>query len=273
MIIKYETEQVQVLQSALYQTNCTIVMTDDLVLIVDPTWLPLEVATIKAFVDRIKEDRPVYLVFTHSDFDHIIGYKAFMGTATTIASQAFVDNPEKETQVNDLRSFCDTYYISPLYVGGYPDIDIVIKEEGETLEIGETSLTFYFAPGHTADSMMLVVEPLGVLIVGDYLSDVEFPFIYHSSRAYERTLGMMRQLLDVHTIRLMIPGHGTYEEDVASIHHRIRESEEYITKLRTSLLGEAFFNLEAYLIPYLHRESLRAEHEKNVELLKRELSI
>ena len=75
--ILFRDPNVTIFQSALYQTNSTVVRTDDLVLVVDPALLPDEVAAIREYVESIREDRSVFLVFTHSDFDHIIGYKAF----------------------------------------------------------------------------------------------------------------------------------------------------------------------------------------------------
>jgi hydroxyacylglutathione hydrolase len=50
-----------------------------MVLIVDLNWLPNEVDDIRNYVDSVKGDRELYLLFTHGDFDHIIGYKAFPG--------------------------------------------------------------------------------------------------------------------------------------------------------------------------------------------------
>lgn len=48
----------------------------------------------------------------------------------------------------------------------FPELDIVIQEDGQQFHFGETTLTFYLAPGHTADGLMTVVEPLGILIAG-----------------------------------------------------------------------------------------------------------
>ena len=273
MKVKYNTSEVKILQSALYQTNSTVVVTDDLVLVVDPTWLPMEVASIRHFVQSIKGERPVYLLFTHSDYDHIIGYRAFMGEAKTIASQAFVDNPDKAAQEKAMYDFYDTYYISPIYKTAYPEIDIVIKEQGTVLTIGKTKLTFYLTPGHTEDSLMLVVDNLGLLVAGDYLSNVEFPFIYHDSRAYETTLTEVEKIIEKHDIQLLVPGHGCFTEYKTIMTERIQESRGYIRDLRHTLKTGEHFDLKRYLTPYPHRAALREEHDNNVKLMRKELNI
>jgi hydroxyacylglutathione hydrolase len=81
MTILHDSPQVRVFQSALFQTNTTVVTTDDMVLLVDPNWLPLEIAEIRQFVEtQSGGKKPIYLLFTHSDYDHIIGYRALYCT-------------------------------------------------------------------------------------------------------------------------------------------------------------------------------------------------
>ncbi|MCB0617239.1 MAG: hypothetical protein KDC41_00600, partial [Saprospiraceae bacterium] len=84
--------------------------TSGLLLLADPTWLPSEVAAIRTEVDRLGRERPLHLLFTHSDYDHILGYGAFP-EARTIASEAFVRNPEAENTLEQIRKFDDDYYL------------------------------------------------------------------------------------------------------------------------------------------------------------------
>ncbi len=117
-MIQYKTEQVTVFQSALYQTTSTIVETSDLPLVVDPTWLPQEVMEIRHYVDMIAQERPIYLMFTHSDFDHIIGYGAFP-EAITSGSKEMEEHPEKEQCLEMITQFDHKYYLGrdyPLYL-------------------------------------------------------------------------------------------------------------------------------------------------------------
>jgi len=147
-MIQYKNNQITVFQSVLYMTTSTVVATDDLVLVVDPTWLPQEVIAIRNYVESIRGNRPVYLLFTHSDFDHILGYKAIRD-ATTIASKEFTEHPDKENVLEQIRSFDDRYYLQRDYHLEYPTIDYIVHEDGQKLVVGKTELTFYKAPGHT----------------------------------------------------------------------------------------------------------------------------
>ena len=86
-MIQFQNEHITVFQSALYQTTCTVVETKDFVLVVDPNWLPHEMEEeIEQHVTQIRGQRELYLLFTHGDFDHVIGYHAFPG-AKVIRSQ------------------------------------------------------------------------------------------------------------------------------------------------------------------------------------------
>ena len=102
--IIYRDPNITIFQSALFQTNSTVVKTEDSILVVDPAWLPEEVVLIKKEVDEIRGDRPVFLIFTHSDFDHIIGYKAFQADKVFM-SKAMAENPRKEDVVEQALDF------------------------------------------------------------------------------------------------------------------------------------------------------------------------
>ncbi|MFP3471172.1 hypothetical protein R0J90_14115, partial [Micrococcus sp. SIMBA_144] len=103
-------------------------------------------------------------------------------------------------------------------------VDHVISRDGETLDLGSLTLTFYKAPGHTHDGLFTIVEPLGIFLSGDYLSDVEFPFIFSSYRDYKKTLEKTESILRDHTVHVHVPGHGTVTEDHAEVARRIEES-------------------------------------------------
>jgi glyoxylase-like metal-dependent hydrolase (beta-lactamase superfamily II) len=223
-------------QSELYETNSLIVETADNVLLVDPCWLPREVEEIRRAVDGILGERRLLLLFTHSDYDHIIGYGAFP-EAEVIASRAFADKSraERESIVEAIRVFDDSYYLRRTYGITYPAVNHIMEQDGQTLDFGDLKLTCYAAPGHTNDGLFTFVEPLGLFIAGDYLSDVEFPYIYDSSYAYEETLGKLEGLLEVHPAWLLLPGHGETADNLPEIRKRRDEGLLYIRGLRTAV--------------------------------------
>lgn len=270
-MIVFQSEGLTVFQSALFQTNSTVVAGQGFVLVVDPAWLPQEVEEIAKYVGQVHDGRPVYLLFTHSDFDHILGGGAFPG-AITLAGQKFVDNPEKEQSVQKVHAWDSEYYVNRPYDIRYPEIDIVAARDGQELVIGRTRLTFYGAPGHNPDGVFTVIEPQGILIAGDYLSDIEFPYISQSSAAYEETLGTIGLILAHHAIRVLVPGHGRVATDPQEMQQRRHQSTAYILALRRHLSSEDQAAMDALLEGYAFPEGMKTFHEANKNLMRKEAS-
>ncbi|SFQ33842.1 MBL fold metallo-hydrolase [Salibacterium halotolerans] len=270
MPVQYENQHVTVFQSELYQTTSTVAVTKDIILITDPTWLPGEIEAIRQHVDKHDNGQRKYLLFTHSDFDHILGWKAFPD-AVTIASRGFTAKSGREDILQDIHDFDESYYIQRPYPVEYPSIDIIIDHDEQTMEIGNTSVSFYLAPGHQADGVFAVLPGPGILIAGDYASDVEFPFIHHDSRAYERTLNKLEEVMDENTINLFVPGHGTCTADGAEIRKRIRDSRWYIQTLRDEIRHQQSSEvLGAFVDSYSFSRYLGEEHENNKAQIEKE---
>lgn len=257
-MIQFQKDQVTVFQSCLYKTTSTVINLEKAVIIVDPNWLPNEIEEIATFVNSIVLNKRLYIIYTHSDFDHIIASGAF-ANATVIASKAFYENPEKENCVAAIRQFDEAYYISRGYTPVYPHVDIIIEQDGQQVEIGGTTVTFFLAPGHTADSLFIILQNEGIFISGDYLSDVEFPFIYSSYEDYISTVEKAQQIILAYSISLHIPGHGSVTEVVEDIQLRVDQSLHYLKQVK-----ETPENLEQFLKhTYPFYESMRATHEEN----------
>ncbi|RIV17072.1 MBL fold metallo-hydrolase [Alicyclobacillaceae bacterium I2511] len=270
-MIQYRANGVTVFQSVLYQTTSTVVETPSCVFIVDPGWLPQEVEEIRAFVARIRRGRPLYLLFTHSDWDHILGYKAFPD-AITVASFEFVNNSDKQVCVEQILDFDKQYYLKRDYEIVYPLIDVIIYHEKQKIEIGETRVTFYKAPGHTACGLFGIIEPQGVFIAGDYLSEVEFPFIEDSSDSYVQTLHKVSDILENYSIKLLVPGHGQSTTQVREMQLRKQLSLDYIQTLRAYVQNGNQEEITRMLDPYEFASGMRRYHENNEIIIKREFS-
>lgn len=267
-MIKYRTKNVSIFQSVLYKTTSLVIQTDECILVVDPNLLPDEVLEIRQHVDKIKEDKPIYLIFTHSDWDHIVGFGAFQD-ATVIAHEGFDSKENKEEILNQILQFDDQYYLDRNYPILYPSVDIPVHEDGQVLQIGKTKLTFYKAEGHTDDGIFVVVEPLGIWIAGDYLSDVEFPFIYDNSKNYEKTIGKTDRILGSHIINLLVPGHGTATNIKEEIIFRKVLSYRYIQELRNAINDK--LDHEFLIQGYKYKHDQISSHLENAALIKKEL--
>lgn len=271
-MIQYSDERVTVFQSALFQTTSTVVNLDDGILIVDPTWLPAEISEIQGHVKSIQGNKQRYLLFTHGDFDHIIGYNAFP-EAVTIGSIGLLNLPNKEETIDEIKKFDAKYYIVRDYELEFPQFDIVVKRDGQQVAIGSTNLTFYLAPGHTEDGMFTVVDSLGIWLAGDYLSDIELPFIYHSAIAYEQTLKKAEKLMSAHDIKLLIPGHGRHTVDCSEMAERIAASFDYLERLKQAVMNgdeSAIAKMESE-----HRflsDFTKHCHKENVDIFRKEFA-
>lgn len=271
-MIQFQNDTVTIFESALFRTTSTLLETKDFILLVDPTWLPHEIEVIQQKVASIKDHRPFFLLFTHSDYDHIIAWKAFPD-ATTIVSKAFVDNPDKEKVLQQIIEFDHSYYVQRNYPIAYPDGDIVITYDGQALTIGETTLHFFMAPGHNADGMFTIIQPLGIWIAGDYLSNIEFPFLYHSCHEYEKTLKKANTILGNFRIRMLIPGHGDHTTSIREIEKRRAENLKYLDHLKAMVTGERAFPENALWDRYTFKEGMKNFHNANIKLLTEELKL
>ncbi len=267
--IIYRDPNVTVFQSALFQTNTTVVVTEDVVLLVDPAWLPEEVAGIRHYIESVRGKRPLYLIFTHSDYDHIIGYKGFQPDKVFM-SKAMADNPDWEKSVQQAQAFDQLYYIDRPYPIEYPQGDFFVFRDGVQFRHGQTKMTFYLAPGHTADSMMIVVWQLGLCIAGDYLCSVEFPFIYHSSVDYEQTLEKLPHIHDRNWFTRLVPGHGDPALSINEWLRRRTEGLAYIYALRESIATNVPFDDESLWERFKYPQLQKKYHYDNIALMRRE---
>ncbi len=258
------SQDVWIFTSVLYQTTSTVIRTEHEIFVVDPNWLPQEVSGIRAFVDQQRGDRKLHLIFTHSDYDHIVGYGAFE-SATVIASQAFVQNQHKDDDVRKAVHFDQSHYIVRDHPITYPEVDIVIAKDGQQLNFIGTDMTFYLAPGHTDQGIFIICEPQGVWIAGDYLSDVEFPLISGQLTEYHNTMQKVEHIIRRHEIRYLVPGHGTVENSVSGIYARRDLALEYLKDIEALVSKGIPFPLTLYQRRYLFWDGIADWHRENIE--------
>jgi glyoxylase-like metal-dependent hydrolase (beta-lactamase superfamily II) len=270
--IIYRDPNVTIFQSALFQTNSTVVETQDSIIVVDPAWLPQEVDEIEQYVKKVRGERSLFLMFTHSDYDHIIGYKAFKADKVFM-SKAMADNPRKEEILEQALDFDEKYYIQRPYPLEYPQGDFLVYRDGVQYRQGQTKMTFYLTPGHTADSMMIIVWQLGLCIAGDYLCNVEFPFIYQSSVEYVNTLEKLPRIHDRNWFTRLIPGHGDPALSINDWLHRRTESLAYIYALRESIATGVPFDESSLWNRYRFPRLQQKYHADNVALITREYEL
>jgi glyoxylase-like metal-dependent hydrolase (beta-lactamase superfamily II) len=182
-----------VVTSALWQTNTIAVRTGETTVLVDSVVLPGELATLPGALGRA-DLTPEALYATHAHFDHLLGREAFPDLPLHVAP----DTAEGFDEALDELAESD----AELYVerAGPPRLD-------DPVPLGDLFHTVP-ADGHAADGTAFLAADLGLLLPGDYLTEVEIPLVSQtgSPEAYLATLERLAPLLD--EVAVVVPGHG-----------------------------------------------------------------
>lgn len=177
------------------------------VLLIDSPYFPDELEALPALARETGFDVEALLA-THADFDHLLGRLAFphlalgVGQATSTRLRA-----EPGTAQRDLRDADGDNYVRrerTLSLGTTHELPVPGR-----LELGGEELELHAANGHTADGMAIVARHAGLLICGDYLSDVEIPVLSPggSLESYRATLARLAPLVEA--AERVVPGHGS----------------------------------------------------------------
>ena len=196
-----------VVTSRMWRTNATAIRSGNEAFLLDAPYFPDELEALPGLLESAGFHVDA-LFATHADFDHLLGRLAFpelplgVGEPTMLRLRA-----EPGAAQRELRRHDDQFYVArpaPLGLGQVQSLPVPGK-----LELGEEELELHPAEGHTADGTAVFARATGVLVAGDYLSDVEIPMISAggSREAYRSTLERLRPLVE--QAEVVIPGHGS----------------------------------------------------------------
>jgi len=195
-----------VVTSGFWQTNAIALRVGDEAVLIDSPYLPDELDMLPGLLAGAGFE-PDGLLATHADFDHLLGRLAFPGMTLGLAESS-VERVQREPggAQRALRQYDAEFYVSrpaPLALGQVQALPV----PGH-VEIGDRELELHPAEGHTPDGMALFDRAQGLLIVGDYLSDVEIPWISEggSLADYRATLARLAPLVE--EAGTVVPGHG-----------------------------------------------------------------
>lgn len=191
---------IEVRTSGLWQLNSVIITSQNNSVIVDPGYFPREIAEINALLTG----RAQAVVFTHGHWDHVVGWQYFP-EAEVWASKTLVADiaAGNTTALQEAAEFDARWYVQrPMKLQWPKKIRPLANEQ---ILCGKTTMEFLSLPGHSPDSMIIFIPQAQTIIVGDYLSPCEIPFVDNLA-LYQSSL---RQLLAIlPQVVKIIPGHG-----------------------------------------------------------------
>ena len=227
-----------VVTSRIWQTTAAVLRSGDEALLIDSPYFPDELEALPALLAQSGFE-PSGLLTTHADFDHLLGRLAFGSLALGVGeSTAMRLRAEPGAAQRELRDADAEHYVKrerPLSLGSVQALPVPGK-----LDFGDEELELHGADGHTADGTAFFWRSAGLLVCGDYLSNVEIPTV-KSLDDYRSTLALFDRLLaDADTV---VPGHGSVlsredarrllEEDVAYL-DALERGDERLPKGRAS---------------------------------------
>lgn len=222
--------EITVFTSAIWQMTSTVVGCGESRLVVDPGYFPREIEAIAASLPR----RAVVeaLLFTHGHFDHVVGHGAFpeapVYAAPPLVAAVAAGAPAAARALAEAARFDAQYYVDRPWPYAWPR-DLRPLEDGGAFNIGDLDLEVFHLPGHAADCLALRAGDR--LIVGDYLSPLEIPFV-DDLAAYRRSLRRLEALIDA-SVAAVVPGHGPVLSAEAA-RRILREDRRYLDALQAA---------------------------------------
>src|SRR5215213_5788096 len=195
-----------VVTSRMWQTNATVLRAGAEAVLIDAPYFPDELEALPALLGQAGFE-PDGLLATHADFDHLLGKLAFPGLPLGVGEETALRlRAEPGAAQRALRDHDERHYVarpSPLSLGAVQALPVPGR-----LDVGDQELELHAAEGHTADGCAVFTRAIGVLAIGDYLSDVEIPMISPggSVDAYRATLARLAPLVE--EAETIVPGHG-----------------------------------------------------------------
>lgn len=270
---------ISVRQSRVYWMNTVVLGSPEHTVIVDPGVLPSELDDLERQVPEIGA-AAITLVFTHGDWDHVLG-RPWWPKAATVAHARFADDvrANRDRIVREAEKSANTEaetWKRP-FTPFQPDEAVAGLR---FTRMGPWRLVFRDAFGHSPSMLTLHLPEQGVLIAADLLSDLEIPMIKDSWQAYRETLAELEPLARNGAIETIIPGHGAITRDPEEVIRRIERDLGYLEALEREVgaartRGLSVEDTQAALasMDYLGKDAAYAMndvHAKNVAVVHRE---
>jgi glyoxylase-like metal-dependent hydrolase (beta-lactamase superfamily II) len=246
-----------VVTSRMWQTNAVAVRAGGEAMLIDSPYFPDELDALPGVLAQTGFETDALLA-THGDFDHLLGRLAFPGRPLGLGESS-VERLRLEPGAvqRELRDADARHYVersSPLALGQVQGLPAP-----GSVELGDAELELHPAEGHTSDGIAVFARSLGVLCVGDYLSNVEIPMVSAggSLADYRATLARLAPLVEA--AESIVPGHGNPHDRETAL-RLLDEDADYLDALEAGA--------ERALPPGRDSVEQRRIHAENLRLIR-----
>jgi glyoxylase-like metal-dependent hydrolase (beta-lactamase superfamily II) len=217
-----------------YQSNSTVFVSHDDVLLVDAMGSKADAEQLRKFVEVELKKKVALIISTHFFADHMAALNLFP-QARVIAHKDYLDTFNSELYRSEEEA---THFREP---------DILISEQIE-IRWGKYALEVFHNPGHTPSTLGIDVKPADLLMVGDTLVGNIVYLTYSTPERFERTL----EKLQAKARSRVLSSHGNVRSSaaIANAQFYLKSMGERTREARNSSLGEKSL-LEAPLETFL----------------------
>jgi len=264
-------EDIYTFTSELYaQVTAGIILTSEGTIVIDTLPFPQETQEMLAFIKEHGHGTVRYVINTHYHSDHTNGTYMFPG-AEVLAHQACYDMLSKYGEKSLAEAKRETAALMDVKL----HLPSIVSESDCYVHLGDRSLFITPLPGHTRDSIAVMIEGDRILFAGDAVLPV--PYI-----VWGDTMHTINSLRAVRALRpeSVVQGHGDLllkgelgDEVESSIQYletmteRVRElvhnraPESAVASIDIESCGKSRVPLDG-LVQYLHRENAAAVYRR-----------
>ncbi len=247
--MKQVNKNLYIFHYPLYNFNCSVIKTDDFIFVIDTYLGPDGIKEVKEFVEKNKEHRKVYVINTHSHYDHIWGNCLFENCqiiSHRLCREKILSDGEKV-----LKEFKEK---EPKLILG--DIKIkapdIIFEDELTFFSKDISIKLKHFKGHTKDGIIIIIEPYHICIAGDLVEE-PFPIVNEEDSNLKEFISSLEEM-DKMEFNLVIPSHGNrFDKGL------IKENIYYLKQLESKSISEDYCmqnNITSEFYLKAHEENL-----------------